>query len=127
MTIHLRFKENSPSRCDMIKVMRCPACGRGWPNPIRGSDRWLLEALGIGSDLRADECFDAYLDLIDNRWDTESGRDLVWRVRAKKAAHLCVAIISDPALPLDQTDRYFRSLEFHDDAVRTSALKTLLP
>ena len=92
-----------------------------------GKDRWYLEALGIGSDVRAEECFDAYLTEMDGRWDTPAGRDIVWRVRAPKAAEAMVSLIADPKRPLRETDRYFRSLEFHDSGVRTTALKRLLP
>ncbi|MEL6108878.1 MAG: HEAT repeat domain-containing protein, partial [Planctomycetota bacterium] len=92
-----------------------------------GRDRWFLEALGIGSDVRPDECFDAYLRMVSGRWDTQAGRDLVWRVRAAKAADAMVSLIANPSLPLSETDRYFRSLEFHDDDVRATALERLLP
>ena len=92
-----------------------------------GKDRWYLEALGIGSDVRAEECFQAYLEAVSGRWDTEAGRDIVWRVRAPQAAEAMVSLIADPNRPLEETDRYFRSLEFHDAKVRTAALKRLLP
>ena len=46
-----------------------------------GNDRWYLEALGIGSDQRAEECYDAWLAAVDGRWDTPSGHDIAWRVR----------------------------------------------
>ncbi len=48
-----------------------------------GADRWYLEALGIGSDLRSQECLDAWLMAINNQWNTPPGRDIVWRVRAR--------------------------------------------
>ncbi|OYP35183.1 PVC-type heme-binding CxxCH protein [Rhodopirellula sp. MGV] len=92
-----------------------------------GQDRWYLEALGIGSDVRPVECFDAYLKAVDGRWDTPAGRDIVWRTRAPKAAEAMVSLIADPSLPLEETDRYFRSLEFHDANVRTEALRRLIP
>ena len=92
-----------------------------------GKDRWYLEALGIGSDVRPEACFDAYLEAVQGRWDTAAGRDIVWRVRAPKAAEAMVSLIADPNRPLQETDRYFRSLEFHDADVRTAALKRLLP
>jgi hypothetical protein len=91
-----------------------------------GKDRWYLEALGLSSDLRAAECYDAWLAAIGGNWDTASGRDIVWRVRAPKAADALVQIISDPKLKLDETNRYFRSLEYHDPKVRTQAMKKLL-
>lgn len=92
-----------------------------------GKDRWYLEALGIGSDERPGECYEAWMERIESRWDTPAGRDIVWRVRADRAADAIVSIIGDPNLPLKETDRYFRSLEYHDPKVRTAALKRLLP
>ncbi|QDT09460.1 PVC-type heme-binding CxxCH protein [Planctomycetes bacterium K23_9] len=91
-----------------------------------GKDRWYLEALGIGSDVRAQECFEAWVAAGGN-WKTAAGRDIVWRVRAPDAASAIVSIIADPNLKLEDTNRYFRSLEYHDAATRTAALETLLP
>lgn len=91
-----------------------------------GQDRWYLEALGLSSDLRAAECYDAWLSAVGGNWDTSSGRDIVWRVRAPQAADALVEIISDPKLTLEETNRYFRSLEYHDPEVRTQAMKRLL-
>ncbi len=88
-----------------------------------GKDRWYLEALGIGSDVRAAECFDAWFDRIGGNWDTPGGRDIVWRVRAPRAADAIVSIIGNPKLKLKETDRYFRSLEYHEPAVRTASLE----
>ena len=92
-----------------------------------GKDRWYLEALGIGSDVRANECYNAWMEKVDGKWDTSGGRDIVWRIRADRAADAIVSIIGDPNIPLKDTDRYFRSLEYHDADVRTAALKRLLP
>ena len=91
-----------------------------------GKDRWYLEALGLSSDLRAAECFDAWMSLVGENWNTPGGRDIVWRTRAPEAAEKLVEIIQDPDLPLEATDRYFRSLEYHQPQVRTEALKKLL-
>ena len=91
-----------------------------------GKDRWYLEALGLASDLRAAECYDAWLAATGGNWNTPAGRDIAWRVRAPKAAEALVEIISDPALTLEETNRYFRSLEYHTPEVRTEAMKKLL-
>lgn len=91
-----------------------------------GQDRWYLEALGIGSDARAEECFAAWMARVDGNWKTPGGLDIVWRVRATEAAVLMAEIVRDPALPLAATDRYFRSLEFHAPEVRNQALWGLL-
>ncbi|MEM9365859.1 MAG: PVC-type heme-binding CxxCH protein [Planctomycetota bacterium] len=92
-----------------------------------GRDRWYLEALGIGSDSRPNECFAAWESLVGQDWNTDGGRDIVWRVRAKAAAQSLVAIISDASLPLAETDRHFRALEYHAPQVRDLALSRLLP
>ena len=42
-----------------------------------------------------------------------SGRDIVWRVRPPKRPMQWSQIISDPKLKLEETNRYFRSLEYH--------------
>lgn len=91
-----------------------------------GKDRWFLEALGIGSDLRAAECLDAWLAESGQNWQTPAGRDLVWRVRASKAAKLICEVIADESLTTEQTNRYFRSLEYHDPEIRTEALRLLI-
>lgn len=91
-----------------------------------GVDRWYLEALGIGSDVRPAECFDAWMTAIDGDWNTAGGRDVVWRTRADAAADKLVELIADPALPLPETNRYFRALEYHTDDVRTRVLERLL-
>ena len=95
-------------------------------NQHDGEDRWYLEALGIGSDLRADECFTEWLKQNQGKWDNKSGRDIAWRVRAEAAAELLVQIISNPSLTLQETNRYFRSLEYHKPHVRNRAMKKLL-
>ena len=92
-----------------------------------GKDRWYLEALGIGSDVRPSECYDAWMSEVGGNWDTNAGRDIVWRVRAPKAANALVAIIGNKSTKLEETNRYFRSLEYHDPQTRTEALKKLLP
>lgn len=95
-------------------------------NQHDGKDRWYLEALGIGSDLRADECFSAWKKTEESQVDTPVGRDIIWRVRAEQAASALVKIISNPELSLEETNRYFRSLEYHKPEVRTEAMKKLL-
>ncbi|TWU02081.1 PVC-type heme-binding CxxCH protein [Neorhodopirellula pilleata] len=91
-----------------------------------GSDRWYLEALGIGSDVRADDCFSAWSSLVGKNWNTPGGRDIVWRTRADAAAERIVELIADPKLSVEQTNRYFRALEYHKADVRAAALKKLL-
>lgn len=90
-----------------------------------GADRWYLEALGIGSDHRAAECYEAYLAVVDDQWNTPGGRDIAWRVRAPLAAEHLVDVIRQQTT-LTATDRYFRALEYQPTEIRTRVLTTLL-
>ena len=47
-----------------------------------GSDRWYLEALGIGAERKWNECFDAWVKA-GGKWSSPGGRDIVWRSRSK--------------------------------------------
>ena len=89
-----------------------------------GKDRWYLEALGIGSDLRAEECYKAWMSAAGD-WD-EAARDIVWRIRAPQAAGELGKIIADRSLSLEQTDRFFRSLEYHAPKLRNQTLASLI-
>ncbi|KLU05466.1 hypothetical protein RISK_002098 [Rhodopirellula islandica] len=91
-----------------------------------GNDRWMLEALGIASDLRADDCYAAWMKANDGNWNTPAGRDLVWRLRTDDAAAKMVELLAT-GMPSDEAKRYFRSLEYHSDAVRGLVLRQLLP
>ena len=90
-----------------------------------GEDRWYLEALGLASDLRPAECFDAWLRTGGN-WDTKPGKDIVWRVRASKAAGALMQVISEPRLSLEDAGRYFRSFEYHSQESKLAAVEMLL-
>jgi len=90
-----------------------------------GQDRWYLEALGIGSDLRAEECYQAWRSAVGNQ-DNQATRDILWRLRAPQAAAAIAKIIADPQLTLAETNRYFRALEYHLPQHRTAALTQLI-
>lgn len=91
-----------------------------------GKDRWYLEALGLASDLRPDECFAAWLKLTGkNGWNKPAGLDIVWRVRAKAAlSYLPKAAKLVPAV---ERDRFVRSFDFHPkSAEKDAALLAML-
>lgn len=91
-----------------------------------GEDRWYLEALGIGSDLRANECFQAWLERVGDDWNSASGREIVWRSRSKMAPKYLAQILSDPKLPEEQQPRFFRAFDFHQGPEKDKALESLL-
>lgn len=91
-----------------------------------GKDRWYLEALGIGAGGNEDACFDAWLAAVGDKWNTPAGRDIVWRMRASKAAGYLAKLIEDGAIPADEKLRYVRSFDFLPDSpARTTALVEL--
>ena len=77
-----------------------------------GRDRWYLEALGIGSAGNEDACFDAWLAMAGDNWNTPSGRDIIWRVRSSRAANYLAKIIADEKLDAAQKPRFFREFDF---------------
>ena len=88
-----------------------------------GKDRWYLEALGIGAVKSEDACFDAWLAMVGDKWNTPGGRDIVWRMRSSKAAG-CLATLLQTSTSAEP--RYMRSFDFlpASDA-RTTALVEL--
>ncbi len=96
-------------------------------NRYQVGDRWYLEALGIGSEAHPAACFTAWLKTVGGDWENSAAAtDLVWRVRADQAAEKMGQLLSNPQLPLEATDRYFRSLEFHTAEARAAALRPVV-
>ncbi len=91
-----------------------------------GKDRWYLEALGIGADLKPEACFAAWLDAVGSDWNTPGGRDIIWRSRANAAADYLVKVLQDPKTTEAQQDHYMRAFDFHNGANKEAALKSLL-
>jgi putative membrane-bound dehydrogenase-like protein len=85
-----------------------------------GKDRWYLEALGIGSAKNEDACFDAWLAMVGDKWNTPGGRDIVWRTRSSKAAGFLAKLLQDKE---HAHLRYMRSFDFlPKNNARTDAL-----
>jgi putative membrane-bound dehydrogenase-like protein len=74
-------------------------------------DRWYLEALGIAADGKWDACLAAWQERAGEKWDNLSGRDLVWRSRAKSTPALLAKLIQSP-LQNENLARYFRAFDF---------------
>lgn len=89
-------------------------------------DRWSVEALGIGAALRWDECMDEYLKLVPNAAEIPSGRDIVWRSRAKKSSELLAKIVKNPQTPEAEKDRFMRAFDFQSGPEKEKALESLL-
>lgn len=89
-----------------------------------GKDRWYLEALGIGADLRADECFATYMT--EPTSNAKARRDIVWRSRAAAAATEVAKLLASSDLPEDEVQRMLRTLDFHSKDNSDKAMQTLL-
>ena len=95
-----------------------------------GRDRWYLEALGIAARGHETLYFDTWIKGI-KQWNTGAGRDIIWRLRAPKAATYLAKIITDPNTKAADKDRYMRALDFipkckeKDEALAEIALGSL--
>ncbi len=89
-------------------------------------DRWYLEALGIGSDLRADSFFSTYSKIMNGKFNSPESRDIVWRTRAKACIPLLAEFISNPTTNAASMKRYFRAFDFHKDLSKEMVLTDLL-
>jgi putative heme-binding domain-containing protein len=91
-----------------------------------GQDRWYLEALGIGADEHAETRFQAWIDRVGDDWDTQAGRDIVWRLRSKETIPLLAQLIRDSeANSYRDRLRYFRAFDFRQDPTKEEALASL--
>jgi putative membrane-bound dehydrogenase-like protein len=78
-----------------------------------GKDRWYLEALGIGADTHGDDFFKVWKEKVGTNWNTEAGRNLVWRARNPLALPLLGILIADETTPKADIAKYFRAFDFH--------------
>jgi len=105
---------------------KAPALWAQLAKQYDGNDRWYLEALGISADQQWNSFFSAWLQEVNNEWNTSAGRDIVWRARAKKALPLLKEIIEDPKIDPEKNLKFFRALDFYPDADKQLVLKALL-
>ncbi len=91
-----------------------------------GKDRWYTEALGIGADRNWDACLDAYLEARGGIWNTTSGREILWRSRARKTPSLLVKVLKDPSTGEKEKPRFLRAFDFQSGPEKDAALIELL-
>ena len=84
-----------------------------------GSDRWYLEALGIGADGNWDERFAAYSALKPE--NLKGYADVVWRARTEKALPALIDLIGNT-----KSLAYFRALDFMPGEQKSEALFGLI-
>jgi len=91
-----------------------------------GTDRWYLEALGLGADGQWDGYLTAWLAAAKGQLNSPAGRDIIWRSRGKQTPALLVKIIRDKSLSAQEREHYFRSLDFITGPEKEAALVELL-
>jgi len=95
-----------------------------------GSDRWYLESLGIGAELRWDECYTAYVTRAQER-NQAPHPDIVWRARTVEAApHLTNLLLQSSNFSTAYLEKYLRALDFHTlesrSGILTAVVETLI-
>ena len=91
-----------------------------------GTDRWYLEALGIGADRQWDSYFTAYLNNVKNPTQTDGGRDIIWRARTNITLPFLAQLASNSNVPMKSRLRYFRAFDFIPGIEKTNTLLKLL-
>lgn len=89
-------------------------------------DRWALESVGIPTDHCPDLYFQAWLESVQNNWNTKKGRALIWRIHAMGTLPYLDKIIRDPKTPRIDLPKYFRAMHFVDSRQREEILAGLL-
>lgn len=108
-----------------LKSPEVPALWTQLARQYNGSDRWYLEALGIGASGQWDACLEAYLTAIHQDLATPGAADLVWRSRAKATPALLVKLVSASGVTAEQKDRYMRAFDFLTGKEKEEALEEL--
>jgi putative membrane-bound dehydrogenase-like protein len=103
------------SAISLARVKSVEEASRAWASLAvkhDATDRWYLEALGIGAANKWDACLDAWLEKVGDKWNTPAGRDIIWRSRAKKTPSLLAKIIVDESVKNEDLPRYLRAFDF---------------
>lgn len=108
------------------KSAEAPALWAQLAKQYDGKDRWYLEALGIGADKQWDTFFPAWLAAVNNNWNTNEGRDIVWRARTPQTLPLLVQIVSNPEHNPDNYLKFYRAFDFQPGIEKEKALRSLL-
>ena len=91
-----------------------------------GTDRWYLEALGIGADRQWDTFLAAYMNKVKEPLATAGGKDILWRARTTNALPYLAQLASDGRIPMEPRLRYFRAFDFLPGPEKTKALLQVL-
>lgn len=108
------------------KSTEAPALWAKLAQQYDGSDRWYLEALGIGADGQWDRFFAAYTQLVPDPLQSAQGKDLVWRARSKTTLPYLARLATDNSTEWKERQRYFRAFDFNSDPLKKTLLLQML-
>ncbi|MES2893628.1 MAG: PVC-type heme-binding CxxCH protein [Bacteroidota bacterium] len=91
-----------------------------------GTDRWYLEALGIGADNQWDAFFGAFLDKVKDPLQTPASTGIVWRARTDKALPYLASLASNSEVVLTDRLKYFRAFDFNTGALKARLLLKMI-
>lgn len=91
-----------------------------------GTDRWYLEALGIGADGQWDSFFAAWKAKAGDDINSPGGNDIIWRARTAEAMPLLAERITAQSSSDENLLRFFRAFDFHESPLKEEILLGLL-
>ncbi|MBV6640079.1 MAG: PQQ-dependent sugar dehydrogenase, partial [Cyclobacteriaceae bacterium] len=89
-------------------------------------DRWYLETLGIVSDQAPDKYLAAWKKAAGDSWNSDAGRDIVWRSRAGSSLPMLTQLIRNASISEKDLNRYFRAFDFIESPQKEKTLIALL-
>jgi putative membrane-bound dehydrogenase-like protein len=92
-----------------------------------GEDRWYLEALGVAAEGRWDSFLSVWLKDVGDDWNSEAGKDIIWRSRAKVTPSYLKEILNSSKISVSDSKRYVRALDFQPESEeKTNILRDLV-
>lgn len=112
-----------------LKHIGSPKAAELWTalaNQHFDTDRWYLEALGIGADEHPELYFNAWKISVGDDWNNPAGKEIVWRVPAEASVPMLLAIIKDENVDATHLASYFRALSFKKHPKKNELVSALL-
>jgi putative membrane-bound dehydrogenase-like protein len=90
------------------------------------TNRWYLEALGIGADKHADLYFNTWKTSVGDDWKNPAGKEIVWRIPAEASVPMLLSLIKDENVEVANLPSYFRALSFKKHLQKNDLVADLL-
>jgi len=112
-----------------LRFLGTPKAAELWSelaNQHFDTNRWYLEALGIGADKFPDMYFDAWKTSVGDDWMNPAGKEIVWRSTAKASVPMLLTMIKDENVEAGRLASYFRALNFKEHPKKNEMVASLL-